>query len=70
MNDVRETARKWYKQAVHDLEMAQRNIEIGGYDVAAFLSHQAVEKLLKAAFIIEGREVPRTHFIDEFAKSP
>jgi HEPN domain-containing protein len=39
-----ETALKWYKQACHDLEMAEKNIEIGGYDVAAFLSQQSEEE--------------------------
>lgn len=55
----KETARKWYKQALHDLDMAEKNIEIDGYDISAFLSHQAVEKLLKAGFILEGSRVPK-----------
>jgi len=63
-----EAARKWFKQAVHDLEMGKKNIEFGGYDVASFLAHQAVEKLLKAGFIMEGKSVPRKHFIDELAR--
>jgi HEPN domain-containing protein len=58
---------KWFKQAKHDLEMAERNIGIMGYDVAAFLSHQAVEKLLKSIFVLEGKKVPKIHFIDELA---
>lgn len=64
----KEAARKWYRQAIHDLEMAKKNIEIGGYDVSAFLCHQCIEKLLKAGFILEGRNVPKTHFIDELAR--
>ncbi|MFQ6129159.1 MAG: HEPN domain-containing protein [Thermoplasmata archaeon] len=64
---TKEIAKKWLKQALHDLEMAERNIGIEGYDVAAFLSHQAVEKLLKAIFALEGREFPRIHYIDELA---
>ena len=63
-----ETALKWYKQARHDLEMAEKNIEIEGYDVAAFLSQQSVEKLLKAIFAFEGRSIPRSHYIDELAQ--
>jgi HEPN domain-containing protein len=63
----RETVRKWLKQALHDLKMAERNITIEGYDVAAFLSHQAVEKLLKALFVFQGRKIPKTHYIDELA---
>jgi len=65
---MKEIARKWYRQAVHELEMAEKNIEIGGYDISAFLSHQSVEKLLKAGFILEGKDVPKTHFIDELAR--
>lgn len=64
----KESARKWYRQAIHDLEMAEKNIAIGGYDISAFLCHQCVEKLLKAGFILEGKTVPRTHFIDELAR--
>lgn len=65
---IRKVAQKWLKQAMHDLEMAEKNVEIGGYDVAAFLAHQSVEKLLKAVFIIKGKKVPKTHYIDELAK--
>jgi HEPN domain-containing protein len=38
------------------IEIAERNISIGGYDVAAFLAHQSVMK------------VPKTHYIDELTK--
>jgi HEPN domain-containing protein len=65
--DAQKVAQHWYQQAVHDLEMARRNLTVEGYDVAAFLAHQAVEKLLKAAFALEGRPVPRTHHLDEMA---
>lgn len=64
---MREIAKKWYTQAIHDLEMAEKNIEIGGYDISSFLSHQSVEKLLKAGLILEGKDIPKTHFIDELA---
>lgn len=63
-----EVARKWYKQALHDLEIAEKNIDIAGYDVSAFLSQQAVEKLLKAIYAIEGKKIPRTHYLDDLAK--
>ena len=66
MNE-KETAKKWLKQALHDLVMAEKNIAIEGYDVAAFLSHQAVEKLLKAMLILRGKKTPRIHYIDELA---
>jgi HEPN domain-containing protein len=63
------TAGKWFKQALHDLDMAEKNIGIEGYDVTAFLSHQAVEKVLKALHLLEGRKIPRSHFIDELAET-
>lgn len=62
-------ARKWIKQALHDLEMAEKNIGIEGYDVAAFLSHQSVEKLLKGLVAYSGQPVPKTHFIDELGRT-
>jgi HEPN domain-containing protein len=63
----RAVAAKWLKQALHDLEIAGRNVGIGGYDTAAFLAHQSVEKLLKALLAAQGRAVPKMHFIDELA---
>ncbi len=65
--NLHQIAQRWYKQAVHDLEMARRNLDIEGYDVAALLAHQAVEKLLKAGFAMEGKPIPRTHNLDEMA---
>lgn len=47
--------------------MARRNRTIEGYNVAAFLAHQAVEKVLKAAFALEGKPIPRTHNLDDIA---
>ncbi len=47
--------------------MARRNLTIEGYDVAAFLAHQSAEKLLKAAFALSGKPVPRTHYLEEMA---
>jgi HEPN domain-containing protein len=65
---TKKIALKWLKQALHDLEMAEKNISICGYDIAAFLSHQSVEKLLKAIFAIEGRKIPKTHYLDDLAR--
>lgn len=62
-----EIAKKWFKQASHDLEMAEKNITIGGYDVASFLAHQSVEKLLKSIFALRKLKIPTIHYIDELA---
>ena len=61
-------AKKWVLQALHDLQMAERNLAIDGYDIAAFLSHQAIEKLLKALFIMAEKPIPKIHYIDELAR--
>lgn len=49
--NAREVAKRWYQQAIHDLEMARRNLTIEGYDVAAFLAHQSVENMKKDLII-------------------
>jgi HEPN domain-containing protein len=60
---------KWLKQALHDLEMAEKNLEFGGYDVCAFLCHQAVEKFMKALIIRKhGADAPRIHHLDQLAR--
>jgi HEPN domain-containing protein len=64
----KEIAKKWFQQASHDLEMAEKNIEIEGYDVASFLAHQALEKLLKCILILEGTNFPKTHKLDRLAE--
>jgi HEPN domain-containing protein len=48
--------------------MAEKNILIGGYDISAFLAQQSVEKLLKGVIILEGKPLPKTHYIDELAR--
>ena len=52
--------------ARRDLVNARKNIGIGAYEVTAFLSHQAVEKYLKAAWIQKKRARPTaTHYLRE-----
>lgn len=58
-------AKKWLKQSKRDLEMAEKNIGISGFDIAAFLLHQAVEKLFKAILALESEHVPKIHYLDE-----
>lgn len=65
---TKDVAVKWLKQALHDLEIAKKNVAIGGYDTAAFLAHQAVEKLLKSFFAQKGQKIPRIHYIDVLAR--
>jgi HEPN domain-containing protein len=63
---MRPEVRRLLKQADRDLENAQRIISIQAYEVAAFLVQQAVEKYLKAAWIVIKREpAPHTHALTE-----
>jgi HEPN domain-containing protein len=56
--------RSWVEQAERDLENARQNIGIRAYEVAAFLAQQAVEKRLKAAWILVRQEIPpHTHSV-------
>lgn len=59
---MREEARNWIRQATADLGHAEWNIGLGAFEVAAFLSQQAVEKLLKGHHIhLKAAEPPRTY---------
>lgn len=57
---MREEALKWLEQAVEDLSTAEDLLRVGRYHAAAFYSHQAAEKALKALLIDRGKAV-RTH---------
>ena len=54
------------KQAARDLVNARKNIGIEAYEVAAFLAEQAVEKFLKAYWMVAKKEAaPLTHSLTE-----
>jgi HEPN domain-containing protein len=58
----KDIAKKWYQQALHDLDIAEKNLDIEGYDIAAFLAHQSIEKLFK------GKQAPKTHNLERLAE--
>jgi HEPN domain-containing protein len=54
------------RQAERDLVNAGKNVEISAFEVAAFLAEQALEKYLKAAWVLIKREAaPHTHSLTE-----
>lgn len=54
------------KQAERDVQNARKNLGIEAYELAAFVSQQAVEKYLKAAWMLLKNEAPpRTHSLTE-----
>jgi HEPN domain-containing protein len=56
------------KQAERDLENARKTLGVDAYELASFVCHQAVEKYLKAAWMVAKKEpAPRTHSLTELA---
>lgn len=63
---MRIEAERLLKQAERDLENARKNVAVEAYEVASFMAHQAVEKHLKAAWMVTKSEhAPRTHSLTE-----
>lgn len=63
---MRQEVERSIKQAERDLENARKNVEIEAYELASFMSQQAVEKFLKAAWMeVRGEAPPRTHSLVE-----
>ncbi len=55
-------ARDWFEGALVDLEEARDALARGRYNWALFAAHQAVEKALKAAYMVLKRSrPPKTH---------
>jgi HEPN domain-containing protein len=66
---MRIEAERLIRQGERDLLNAAKNVEIEAYEVAAFLSEQAVEKFLKAAWILWKAELPpHTHYLLELGR--
>jgi len=63
---MKEITRKWVLFARADLDAAELQFRYGGkrgsaYQIAVFHCHQAIEKLLKAHFIEQDKEVRKNH---------
>ena len=61
-------ALQWLAYAGENLEMAKIALERGFLNASLQNAQQAVEKMLKALLINNGREIPRTHSIRELAR--
>ena len=56
----------WIKQSAHDLEAAEKNLEMRIYDYCLIGCEQAVEKILKAYYLkLTGKEPPHIHVLEE-----
>jgi HEPN domain-containing protein len=70
MSDVmREEVKAWWRQALKDLDAAEKNFEIGEYYLVAFLCQQSVEKALKAFYIQKLKKATTTHSLIYLGKS-
>ncbi len=59
-------AKGWFLKGDSDLATAKYTIgSEGPYDTACFHAQQAVEKYLKAVLAFTGRDIPRTHDLEE-----
>ena len=59
---MRKEIHNWIDQSNDDFDGARYNFDGGKYYIAAFLCQQAVEKALKALFLLEKKgEVPQSH---------
>ncbi len=59
---MRKEITQWWNQAEADFDGARFNFDGGKYYIAAFWCQQAVEKALKALFLLEKKgEVPQSH---------
>jgi len=55
---MRKEVKEWWKQALKDLDSAEKNLNIGEFYLTAFLCQQSVEKSLKALYIHKLKESP------------
>lgn len=57
-------------QARHDLDSARKNLDVGAFEVCAFLCQQSIEKAFKALYMHQRRRRPEaTHSLTELGKS-
>lgn len=59
--DKMKEVKRWVEKAVKDLSDAEFNLSGKRFEVAAFLSHQAAEKALKALYILRFKRLWKTH---------
>ena len=63
IDDMRNRAQDWYRQAERDARSARSLVTAAGYDSGCFLAQQSGEKALKAVALFRGYEDVRSHSI-------
>ncbi|MCX5859363.1 MAG: HEPN domain-containing protein [Proteobacteria bacterium] len=67
--DPKKEGKRWYDQAVRDIDDARYNLAGGRHNLACFVAQQAAEKSLKAFLITRGEEEPWGHSVAELCRS-
>lgn len=65
MKQPKGEARRWLKQAIHDLKVARENFKSSFYSDACFEAEQATQKALKAYLFFQGERFVWIHSIFE-----
>ena len=68
MKPGREAARRWLRQAEHDLAIARGHRERGDFSDACFMAEQAAQKALKAFLIGRGHRSVAIHSVAQLAE--
>ena len=61
MNNKNKLIDEWLFFATSDLKSAEASYEFKIYHIVCFHSQQAADKILKALYILNNKEIPRTH---------
>ena len=68
--DIKEHMLYWIDSADNDLDAAKNLFSSGKYDWCLFIGHLVLEKILKAAYVLNNRNKipPKTHNLNKLAK--
>ena len=65
---MKEEIKRWTDQANADLKSARNSLKSKDYYLAAFMSQQSAEKILKALYLKKHNELRKIHDLAYFAK--
>jgi HEPN domain-containing protein len=68
MKPGREGARRWLRQAEHDLAIARGHQQRGDFSDACFMAEQAAQKALKAFLLSHGHRSVSIHSVAQLAE--
>jgi HEPN domain-containing protein len=68
MRSKKEEARRWFLQALRDLDDAKFNLSGERFNVACFLAQQSAEKAIKAYLFLKGADEVWGHSVGELCE--